>query len=76
MEYAGSLFVDPRKVYYSCTFQEHHYNELADELESKGIRYRINYARGDQAAPRNGVDYSILPRTVFSTTEEIVINIY
>ena len=52
------------------------YNELADELEAKGIRYRVNYARGDQAASRNGIEYSVLPRTIFSSTEEIVINIY
>lgn len=73
-----TLFVGsaPRSYYLMADTKNINYNELADELESKGIRYRINYARGDQAAPRNGVDYSILPRTVFSTTEEIVINIY
>ncbi len=73
-----TLFVGspPRSYYLMADTKNINYNELADELEAKGIKYRINYARGDQTAPRGGIDYSILPRTIFNSTEEIVINIY
>lgn len=72
------LFVGtPPKTYYLMADTKNiNYNELADELETKGIKYRIHYARSDQAGPRGGIDYSILPRTIFNSTEEIVINIY
>lgn len=65
-----------RSYYFMADTKNINYNELADELEAKGIRYRVNYARGDQAASRNGIEYSVLPRTIFSSTEEIVVNIY
>ncbi|MDD3846374.1 MAG: PASTA domain-containing protein [Syntrophorhabdaceae bacterium] len=73
-----TLFVGtaPRSYYLMADTRNINYNELADELESKGIRYRINYARADRASSRNGIEYSILPRTIFNSTEEIVINIY
>jgi serine/threonine-protein kinase len=66
----------PRCYYLMADTRDINYNELADELEAKGIKYRINYARSDRASARGGIEYSILPRTVFSSTEEIVINIY
>jgi len=73
-----TLFVGttPRSYYLMADTRNINYNELADELEAKGIKYRINYARTDQASARGGIEYSILPRTIFSSTEEIVINIY
>lgn len=79
LEYGKMTFFvgSPIRSYYLMADTKNiSYNELADELDDKGIRYRINYARGDQMGPRNGIEYSILPRTIFSSTEEIVINIY
>lgn len=73
-----TLFVGtaPRSYYLMADTRNINYNELADELEAKGIRYRINYARAGETPARGGIEYSILPRTIFSSTEEIVINIY
>ncbi len=73
-----TLFVGttPRSYYLMADTRNINYNELADELEAKGIKYRISYARTDQASARGGIEYSILPRTIFNSTEEIVINIY
>ena len=72
-----TLFVgtEPRSYYLMADKRNINYNELADELEFKGIKYRINYARGDNSGMR-GIDYSIPPRTLFASTEEIIINIY
>ncbi len=71
-----TLFVgtEPRS-YYLMTDKRVNYNELADELESKGIKYKINYARSENSGTR-GIEYSIPPRTLFASTEEIIINIY
>jgi len=52
------------------------YNELADEMDSKGIRYRINYARGTHVSPRDYVDYSIPAGMIFSSNEEITVTIF
>ncbi len=79
LEYGKMTFFvgsETRSYYLMADTKNINYNELAEELETKGIRYRINYARGDQAQSRGGIEYSILPRTIFSSTEEIVINIY
>jgi beta-lactam-binding protein with PASTA domain len=72
-----TLFVgtEPRSYYLMADKKNINYNELADELESKGIKYRINYARGEDSGMR-GIDYSIPARTLFASTEEIIINIY
>ncbi|MBP1749911.1 MAG: domain containing protein [Deltaproteobacteria bacterium] len=72
-----TLFVgtEPRTYYLMADTKNINYNELADELESKGIKYNIHYARGDNDGPR-GIEYSVLPRTLFASTEEIIINIY
>jgi beta-lactam-binding protein with PASTA domain len=72
-----ALFVgtEPRSYYLMADKKNINYNELADELESKGIKYKINYARSENSGMR-GIDYSIPPRTLFASTEEIIINIY
>lgn len=72
-----TLFVgtEPRSYYLMADKKNINYNELADELESKGIKYRIHYARSEDSGMR-GIDYSIPPRTLFASTEEIIINIY
>ena len=71
-----TLFVgaEPRSYYLMPDKKNINYNELADEFESRGIKYRLNYARGDNSESR-GVDYSISPRTLFASTEEVVVNI-
>jgi beta-lactam-binding protein with PASTA domain len=51
------------------------YNELADELEMRGIKYKISYARGDNSESR-GIVYSVTPKTLFASTEEITITIH
>jgi beta-lactam-binding protein with PASTA domain len=58
-----TLFVGtaPRSYYLMADTRNINYNEIADELEAKGIKYRINYARTDQASARGGIEYSILP---------------
>ncbi|MHB8109520.1 MAG: PASTA domain-containing protein [Syntrophorhabdaceae bacterium] len=72
-----TLFVggESRSYFLMADTKNISYNELADELEAKGIKYKVNYARSDNPG-KGGIDYSILPRTLFNSTEEIVINIY
>ncbi len=72
-----TLFVgtEPKSYYLMADTKNINYNELAEELESKGIKYKVRYARGDNTGPKN-IEYSVLPRTLFASTEEIVINIY
>ncbi len=72
-----TLFVgtEPKTYYLMADTKNVNYNELAEELESKGIKYKVNYARGDNSGSR-GIDYSVPPRTLFASTEEIIINIY
>ncbi len=65
-----------KSYYFMPDTKNINYNELADELEAKGIRYRVRYARDDHAPQANGIGYSILPRTIFSSSEEIIVNIY
>lgn len=65
-----------KSYYFMPDTKSINYNELADELEARGIRYRVKYARDDHASQANGIEYSILPRTIFSSSEEIVVNIY
>lgn len=77
LEYSKvTLFVgaEPRSYYLMADKKNINYNELADEFELRGIKYRLNYARGDNSESR-GIDYSVPPRTLFASTEEIVINI-
>jgi beta-lactam-binding protein with PASTA domain len=71
-----TLFIgEELRSYYLMTDKKVNYNELADELESKGIKYKINYARNENSGMR-GIDYSIPPRALFASTEEIIITIY
>lgn len=72
-----TLFVgaQPRSYFLMADTKNINYNELADELDAKGIKYKINYARSDGPA-KSGMEYSVLPRTLFSSSEEITINIY
>lgn len=72
-----TLFVgaEPKAYYLMADTKNINYNELADELESKGIKYKINYSRGDNSESR-GISYSVPQRTLFSSTEEITINIH
>ncbi len=71
------LFVgaEPKTYYMMVHTKNINYHELADELELRGIKYKINYARNEDSESR-GIDYSVYPRTLFASTEEITINIY
>ena len=50
--------------------------ELAEEMEEKGIKYKINYARNDEASRDTGFTLSIPKRTIFNSSDELAINIY
>lgn len=49
--------------------------ELAEEMDAKKIKYKMNYVRADHAT-RNGFDLSVPSRTIFSGSEELSMNIY
>jgi beta-lactam-binding protein with PASTA domain len=50
-------------------------NGLAEEMDAKKIKYKMNYVRADHT-PRSGIDFSVPPRTVFSGSDELIITIY
>lgn len=51
--------------------------DLAEEMETKKIRYRINYARTEERMMRPGsFTLSVQAKTIFSGDDEIIINIY
>jgi eukaryotic-like serine/threonine-protein kinase len=50
--------------------------ELAEEMETKKIKYKINYVRTDRTVLNSGFDLSVPARTIFSSSDELVINIY
>lgn len=50
-------------------------NGLAEEMDAKKIKYKMNYVRADHA-PRSGIDFSVPPRTIFSGSDELIITIY
>ncbi len=50
--------------------------ELAEEMEAKDIKYKINYVRNDQTSHDSGFDLSVPKRTIFNSSDELVINIY
>jgi beta-lactam-binding protein with PASTA domain len=50
--------------------------ELAEEMETKKIKYRLNYVRTDRAARNSGFDLSVPAKTIFSSSDEVVINVY
>lgn len=72
-----TLFVgtEPKAYYLMPDTKNINYNELADELEMRGIKYKISYARGDNSESR-GIVYSVTPKTLFASTEEITITIH
>ena len=50
--------------------------ELAEEMEAKKIKYKINYVRNDRTSRDSGFDLSIPIKTIFNGSDELVINIY
>ena len=50
--------------------------ELAEEMEAKDIRYKINYVRNDETSHDSGFTLSTPKRTIFNSSDELVINIY
>lgn len=51
--------------------------DLAEEMDMKKIRYRINYARSEERMMRPGsFTLSVQAKTIFSSDDEIIINIY
>lgn len=50
--------------------------ELAEDMELKNIKYRVNYARNEHTSGDIGFDVSIPSRTIFEGSDEVVINIY
>ena len=49
--------------------------ELAEEMDTKKIKYKMNYVRADHTT-RNSIDLSVPSRTIFSNSEELSVNIY
>jgi eukaryotic-like serine/threonine-protein kinase len=50
-------------------------SDITDEMEIKKMKYKTNYVREDRAV-RGGFDISVPPRTIFSSADEVTINIY
>jgi eukaryotic-like serine/threonine-protein kinase len=50
--------------------------ELAEEMEAKKIKYKINYVRNDRTARDSGFDLSVPAKTIFNGSDELTINIY
>ena len=50
-------------------------NGLAEEMDAKKIKYKMNYVRADHIS-RSGIDFSIPPRTIYSSSDELIITIY
>ena len=50
--------------------------ELAEEMEAKKIKYKINYVRNDHTSRDSGYDLSVPKKTIFNSSDELVINIY
>jgi beta-lactam-binding protein with PASTA domain len=50
--------------------------ELAEEMEAKKIKYKINYVRNDRSPRDSGFDLSVPTKTIFSGSDELTINIY
>ena len=50
-------------------------NGLAEEMDAKKIKYKMNYVRADHIS-RSGTDFSVPPRTIFSSFDELIITIY
>jgi beta-lactam-binding protein with PASTA domain len=50
--------------------------ELAEEMELKKIKYKINYVRNDRTSRDSGFDLSVPAKTIFNGSDELTINIY
>ncbi|MBA4391036.1 MAG: hypothetical protein C0399_08865 [Syntrophus sp. (in: bacteria)] len=50
-------------------------NELAEEMDAKKIKYKMNYVRADHTT-QSGIDFSVPRRTIFSGSDELMITIY
>lgn len=50
--------------------------ELAEEMEEKEIKYKINYVRNDETTHDSGFSLSIPRRTIFNSSDELTLNIY
>lgn len=50
--------------------------ELAEEMELKNIKYKVNYVRNEHTPGDTGFDVSIPSRTIFDGSDEVIINIY
>ena len=50
-------------------------DSLLEDMETKKIRYRIDYGGNEQTAVKTNIKTSILPRTIFSKDNELIINI-
>lgn len=50
--------------------------ELAEEMEEKDIKYKINYVRNDETSHSSGFDLSVPKRTIFNSSDQVLINIY
>jgi len=50
-------------------------NELAEEMDLKKIKYKISYSRGEQSS-RSGFSLSVSPKTIFNSSDELIINVY
>jgi beta-lactam-binding protein with PASTA domain len=50
--------------------------ELAEEMEAKKIKYKINYVRNDRTSRDSGFDLSVPAKTIFNSSDELVINIF
>jgi beta-lactam-binding protein with PASTA domain len=50
--------------------------ELAEEMEAKKIKYKINYVRNDRSPRDSGFDLSVPAKTIFNSSDELTINVY
>jgi eukaryotic-like serine/threonine-protein kinase len=50
--------------------------ELAEEMEAKKIKYKINYVRNDRTSRDSGFDLSVPAKTIFNGSDELTINVY
>jgi beta-lactam-binding protein with PASTA domain len=50
--------------------------ELAEAMEAKKIKYKINYVRNDRTSRDSGFHLSVPAKTIFNSSDELVINVY
>ncbi|HVN96079.1 MAG TPA: PASTA domain-containing protein [Syntrophorhabdaceae bacterium] len=66
---------EPKAYYLLPDTRNMNPGDLTDEMDAKKIKYKTNYVRDDRAA-RGGFDISVAPRTIFTSADEITINLY